>query len=103
MRRIRQNAWDAIIAVVMITANARAQDFEISCNQYSRDYSNMVALRSGGATVNEPMYHNPGSSVQNNLRQSQMPQARGDNEWRQMVPNQDAYRTAYDRCMSSRR
>ena len=103
MQRIRQNAWEAVIAVVMITANARAQDIEISCNQYSCDYSNMVSPKSGGATVKEPMHHYPGSSTQNNLHHSQMPQARGNNEWRQMVPNQDAYRTAYNRRMSSRR
>ena len=87
----------------MITAHARAQDFQISCVQYARDYSNMIAPRSGGAAVSNPMYHYPRSSAQNNQHQSQMPQARDDNEWRQMVPNQDAYRMAFDRCMSNRR
>ena len=103
MQTSRQIAGYAAIVLAMTSADARAQNFQGSCDQYARDYSNMVAPRSGGAAVSDPMYQYPGSSVPNTHRPAQPPQARGNTEWRQMAPNKDAYRRAYDRCINNRR
>ena len=82
--------WMALISIVVPPISASAQDVQISCDQYARDYSNIVAPRSGGAVIATPMTQYPG----NNQRSSQNPQARGNTEWQQMVTNQDAYRMA---------
>jgi hypothetical protein len=100
MQISRQIAWGAAIAFAMTLPHARAQDFQVSCDQYARDYSNMVAPRSGGAAVSNPMYQHPGSSAPNTQR---LPQVPGNNEWQHMVPNQGSYRMAYDRCINNRR
>ena len=100
MQISRQIAWGAAIAFAMTLHHARAQEFRVSCDQYARDYSNIVAPRSGGTAVSNPMYQYPGSSAPNTQR---LPQARSNNEWHRMVPNQDSYRMAYDRCINNRR
>jgi hypothetical protein len=91
--------WIAVWSLVILPTYALGQGVQVSCEQYARDYSNMVAPRSGGAVIANPM--NPYAS--GNPRGNQNTQMRGDTEWRQMAPNQDAYRMAYDRCMSNRR
>jgi hypothetical protein len=89
----------AVISFIVLQSFAQGQGLQVSCDQYARDYSNIVAPRSGGAVVANPM--NPYSS--SNPRGNQNPQVRGDTEWRQMGPNQESYRMAYDRCISNRR
>ena len=99
MQALQRSGFLVVALISMMPASADAQGVQISCDQYARDYSNIVAPRSGGAVVANPMTQYPGS----NQRSSQSPQARENTEWRQMVPNQDAYRMAYDRCTANRR
>jgi hypothetical protein len=72
---------------------AQAQGSQISCEQYARDYSNMVAPRSGAPAFN-------GGATG---RRPQTGQSRESMEWAQMAPNQSAYRAAQERCLAGRR
>ena len=88
----------AVWSLLILPTYALGQGVQVSCEQYARDYSNIVAPRSGGAVI-----ANPANPYASSNRGTQNPQIRSDTEWRQMAPNQDAYRMAYDRCMSNRR
>ena len=99
MQALQRSGCLVVALITMMPVAADAQGLQISCDQYARDYSNIVAPRSGGAAIANPMTQYPG----NNQRSNPSSQARGKTEWQQMVPNQDAYRMAYDRCMSNRR
>ena len=99
MRIKRRTSWFIAVSITVMPSFAKAQVVQISCEQYARDYSNMVAPRSGGAAVANPMTQYPGGTQRNN----QNPLARENMEWRQIAPNQEAFRMAYDRCMANRR
>ena len=97
MRAPQRIGWLSAISLAAMPSHAIAQ--RVSCDQYARDYSNIVAPRSGGAVIANPMTQYPGG----NQRSNQTAQAHGNAEWREMAPNQDAYRMAYERCMTNRR
>ena len=57
------------------------------CDMQARDYANVMAPRTGAPALKQP----PGLPVPN--QRDQRP------ETMRMVPNQDAYRRAYEACM----
>ena len=99
MRIKRRISWFITVSITVMPSFAKAQVVQISCEQYALDYSKMVAPRSGGAAVANPMTQYPGGTQRNN----QNPLARENMEWPQMAPNQEAFRIAYDRCKANRR
>ena len=58
------------------------------CAMQARDYANVMAPRTGATALKQP----PGLPIPN--QKDQRPEAM------RMGPNQDAYRRAYDACMS---
>jgi hypothetical protein len=58
------------------------------CAMQARDYANVMAPRTGAPALKQP----PGLPLPN--QRDQRPEAM------RMVPNQDAYRRAYEACMS---
>lgn len=75
-----------LISALLCLAHAAADPR--LCEMQARDYANVMAPRTGAPALKQP----PGLPIPN--QKDQRPEAM------RMVPNQDAYRRAYDACMS---
>ena len=76
--------------ILIVSPHSLAQGMGNShlCEIQARDYANVMAPRTGAPALKQP----PGLPIPN--QRDERPEAM------RMVPNQEAYRRAYDACMS---
>ena len=91
MRNPKKNMRKLLLFSLLIeigSASASVAGDPNFCAMQARDYANIMAPRTGAPALRQP----PGLPVPN--QRDERPESM------RMVPNQDAYRRAYDACMS---
>jgi hypothetical protein len=91
MRNLQKNMLKSFLLSLLIAAastSAAVAGDPRHCAMQARDYANLMAPRTGASALKQP----PGLPMPN--QRDERPEAM------RMVPNQDAYRRAYEACMS---
>ena len=91
MRNLQKNMLKSFLLSLLLAAAstcASAAGDPRYCAMQARDYANLMAPRTGASALKQP----PGLPMPN--QRDERPEAM------RMVPNQDAYRRAYEACMS---